>query len=116
MGGNSSKSKTATTIDTSKYPYANLGHAYWGLAMVGDRYCPREEIKVQSVWKEGPAWKAGIRPGHVIVSINGSAMDDTLMVQSQVLKSKIGIPVSIAMKKTSNATMGTPAPKSAPMV
>ena len=69
-------------------PDVTKARPFWGMVLDSTRH-------VSAEWDEGPAWKAGIRPGQQVTHIDGVEMRDEKEIQDAEQKSKVGTPVSV---------------------
>ena len=55
----------------------------------------RQGIAVAEVWRDGPAWNAGIRPGDVIVAMDGEAVSDASQLLLEISEREPGSQVEL---------------------
>merc|ERR1719450_1789495 len=51
------------------------------------------------MWEQGPAWKAGIRPGDLITHVNGQNVAREQEIIDQQMASKVGTQVLVKVKR-----------------
>lgn len=111
--------KTATAIADQLIQNGKVDHPYLGIQMrslspeLKDMLNndPRSGIRVSvdvgvivlGVARNSPAAQGGVRPGDVIVTINGQVMTDAEQVQAMVENSTIGQPLTVGINRSGQA-------------
>jgi Do/DeqQ family serine protease len=54
---------------------------------------------VWSLYRTSPAYRAGLRPGDVIVSVNGTRVDDPIQLQRRLLEAPVGSVVALGIMR-----------------
>ncbi len=89
-------SVAARTVKGTKFtPLSGSGGGYPGIALdlafLG--------VKVQEVFDNGPAKKAGLKAGDLILSINGEAVQDTDEYRGLMAKNKVGDSITLKISR-----------------
>jgi regulator of sigma E protease len=99
--------REGSVAQVSVTPEKNAESGFW---RVGIDY--RRDTKVGKVKKEGPAWRAGLREGDVVVSIDGEPMLDYGQIATLVNES-IDTPLEIVWMRGDQEFRATVVPESA---
>ena len=66
---------------------------FWGVTL------DDKNAKVLSLWHEGPAWKAGLRPGDQIIRVDGRDVKNYKDTMAEMKKTKVGTEAVVTVRK-----------------